>query len=388
MKAQERERLTGWLALALAPGVGPRRIVQLIERFGSPAAARRASRAALLDAGVPAGAIAAIGTPDAERVKLALEWCEHDGAHLLTPDAPLYPKRLLELAAPPPLLFVRGDPALLSEPQIAVVGSRNPTAGGAETARDFAGYLAGLGLVITSGLALGIDAAAHEGALGAGRTIAVLGTGPNRVYPAAHRDLARRIAASGALVSEFLPGTGPHASHFPQRNRVIAGLSLGTLVVEAALGSGSLITARLASEQGREVFAIPGSIHNPLARGCHALIRQGAKLVDSATQILEELGPQLGAYLNDQDEGRGFIMQVGADAPELMRAELDDDHKRLLAAMGYDPATPDDLIARTGLPAYEIASMLLLLELQGHVQSHPGGRYSLRATRPADDPGA
>jgi DNA processing protein len=387
MSAQERERLTDWLALALAPGVGPRRIAQLIERFGSPAEARRASRAALRDAGIPTAAIAAIGTPDAERVQLALDWVEHDGAHLLTPDAPLYPRRLLELAAPPPLLFVRGDASLLQEPQIAIVGSRNPTVGGMETARDFAAYLAGLGLVITSGLALGIDAAAHEGALGSGRTIAVLGTGPNRVYPAAHRDLARRIAATGALVSEFLPGTGPHASHFPQRNRIISGLSLGTLVVEAALGSGSLITARLASEQGREVFAVPGSIHNPLARGCHALIRQGAKLVDSATQILEEIGPQLGAYLDEHADTSGFILPIPSGASELARAPLDDDHKRLLAGMGYDPTSPDDLIARTGLPAYEIASMLLLLELQGRVQSHPGGRYSLRATRVGDDPG-
>ena len=180
-------------------------------------------------------------------------------------------------------------------------------------------------------------------------------------------------------MSELLPGTGPHASHFPQRNRIISGLSLGTLVVEAALGSGSLITARLAGEQGREVFAIPGSIHNPLARGCHALIRQGAKLVDSANQILEELSPQLGAYLNDTGVG---AMHVEPGEPE--SPQLDEDHRRLLGSMGYDPQAPDDLIARTGLPAFEIASMLLLLELEGHVVSHPGGRYSLRAGREKD----
>jgi DNA processing protein len=383
MSTASREQITDWLALTLAPGVGPRRIAQLIERFGSAAGVRAAGRGALADAGLSNAAITAIGAPDRSRVEAAFAWAAHDGANLLTPDMPGYPKRLRELAAPPPLLFVRGETALLNEPQIAIVGSRNPTAGGTETARDFAAYLAGLGLVITSGLALGIDAAAHEGALGAGRTIAVLGTGPDRVYPAAHRELARRIASGGALVSEFLPGTGPHASHFPQRNRIISGLSLGSLVVEAALGSGSLITARLASEQGREVFAVPGSIHNPLARGCHALIRQGAKLVDSANQILEEVGPQLGEYLSDPSDDSPEMAQ-----PSQQGADLDADHRRLLDCMGYDPLAPDDLIARTGLPAFEIASMLLLLELQGHVLSHPGGRYSLRGEPPPAPTGA
>jgi DNA processing protein len=367
------EVATDWLTLSLAPGLGARRIGQLVERFGSAAAARRAGRAALTKAGVPNAAISAIETPDEARIESALSWAKHDGAHLLTPDSARYPSRLRELPAPPPLLYVRGDPALLHEPQIAVVGSRNPTVGGTDTARDFSAYLAGLGLVVTSGLALGIDAAAHDGALGTGRTIAVLGTGPDRVYPAAHRDLALRIAECGALVTEFPPGTGPHASHFPQRNRIISGLSLGTLVVEAAIGSGSLITARLASEQGREVFAVPGSIHNPLARGCHALVRQGAKLVDSATQILEELGPQLSAFL-DESPSRLVVEPESSMTP----SALDPDHQRLLSSMGYDPVSPDELVTRTGLPAYEIASMLLLLELQGHVASHPGGRYSLQ----------
>jgi DNA processing protein len=373
MMHDERERHTHWLALALAPGVGPRRIAQLTERFGSVAAVRSAGATALARAGLSDAAISAIGNPDRDKLAATFAWLDNDAAHLLTPDADGYPRRLRELAAPPPLLFVRGDPALLKEPQIAIVGSRNPTAGGIDTARDFAAYLAGLGLVVTSGLALGIDAAAHDGALQTGHTIAVLGTGPDRVYPAAHRDLARRIAQNGALVTELLPGTGPHASHFPQRNRIISGLSLGTLVVEAAVGSGSLITARLAGEQGREVFAVPGSIHNPLARGCHALVRQGAKLVDSANQILEELGPQLGEYLDERPDSAATLETGRPDT-----ADLDDDHRRLLSCMGYDPMAPDDLIARTGLPAYEIASMLLLLELQGQVISHPGGRYSLR----------
>jgi len=372
----ERERLTHWLALTLAPGLGARRIARLLERFGGAAEVRGAGRSALADAGLSNAAIAAIAAPDRDKLEAAFAWLAHDGTRLLTLDAEDYPRRLREIGSPPPLLFVRGDLALLHEPQIAIVGSRNPSAGGLETARDFAGYLAELGLVVTSGLALGIDAAAHDGALTTGRTIAVLGTGPDRVYPASHRDLARRIADKGALVSELLPGTGPHASHFPQRNRIISGLSLGTLVVEAAVGSGSLITARLASEQGREVFAIPGSIHNPLARGCHALIRQGAKLVDSATQILEELGAQLGEFLDDAGDG---AVRVESGPPSSV--DLDDDHRRLLKCMGYDPLAPDDLIARTGLPAFEIASMLLLLELQGHVASHPGGRYSLRGNR-------
>jgi DNA processing protein len=380
MNTAAREHLTDWLALALAPGVGPRRIAQLVERFGAAAGVRSAPRTALSAAGLSDAAITAIATPDQERLAATFAWLDHDGAHLLTPDMDHYPSRLREVGAPPPLLFVRGNPALLHEPQLAVVGSRNPTAGGIDTARDFAGYLAGLGLVVTSGLALGIDAAAHEGALATGHTIAVLGTGPDRVYPAAHRDLARRIADTGALVTELLPGTGPHASHFPQRNRIISGLSLGTLVVEAAVGSGSLITARLASEQGREVFAIPGSIHNPLARGCHALIRQGAKLVDSANQILEELGPQLGEFLAD-----GADSAPEAVVPGPQTSDLDDDHGRLLACMGYDPIAPDEIVARTGMPAFEIASMLLLLELKGLVTSHPGGRYSLRAGPAAEE---
>jgi DNA processing protein len=277
------------------------------------------------------------------------------------------------------VLYLRGDAALLAEPQIAMVGSRNPTPGGIDTAREFASYLAGLGLVITSGMAIGIDGAAHTGALESGRTIAVLGTGPDRVYPAAHRDLARRIAERGALLTEFPPGTGPHASHFPRRNRVISGLSLGTLVVEAAPRSGSLITARYAMEQGREVFAIPGSIHNPLARGCHELIRQGAKLVDSADQVLEEVGPQLRRLMAEPPAARD--QGVGASPLGASAMLTDPDYRQLLDAMGHDPLAPDQLIARSGLSAQAVSSMLLLLELQGHVSSYPGGRYSLRGGR-------
>jgi len=212
--------------------------------------------------------------------------------HILTLHDPAYPALLKEIADPPPLLFVRGDPAVLSRPQLGIVGSRNPTPGGRSLAEDFARSLSRCGLVVTSGMALGIDAAGHRGALrGGGTTLAVAGTGPDRIYPARHRDLARAIVEQGAIISEFAPGTPALPSNFPRRNRIISGLSLGVLVVEAACRSGSLITARLAAEQGREVFALPGSIHNPLARGCHHLIRQGAKLVEDIEDIVEELGP-------------------------------------------------------------------------------------------------
>ena len=270
---------------------------------------------------------------------------------------------------------MRGDAGVLADPQLALVGSRNPTPQGADTTRDLACYLAGCGLTITSGLAMGVDGAAHRGALEAGRTVAVLGTGLDRVYPAAHRDLARHIADGGALVSELPPDSPARAEHFPRRNRIISGLSLGTLVTEAALGSGSLITARLASEQGREVFAVPGSIHNPLARGCHALIRDGARLVECAQDILAELAPALRAAVAPQVAcGRGAPggAMAGGGAPQ-----LDADYQRLLTAMGHDPVAADDLIRRTGLPADSVASMLLLLELQGRVSSYPGGRYGL-----------
>jgi DNA processing protein len=375
----ERERLTHWLTLAHAAGIGPKTLSGLLSRFGDAEAVCTASGETLRAAGLAPGSVMAVKRPDPLLLERALTWVDNEGAYLLTLDDARYPPLLKAIDAPPPLLFVRGRPTLLAEPQIAIVGSRNPTPGGLETTRDFAGWLAGLGIVVTSGLAAGIDGAAHQGALETGHTIAVLGTGPDRVYPAAHRELARRIAKHGALVSEFLPGTGPHASHFPRRNRLISGLSLGTLVTEAAPNSGSLITARHAVEQGREVFAIPGSIHNPLARGCHVLIRQGAKLVDSAEQILEELAPQLAQFAVtvgavEHDMGLGSTSSgVAADADG-----LEPEYRDLLALMGHDPVAPDELIARSGLPAQSVSSMLLLLELQGYVSSQPGGRYSRR----------
>lgn len=308
-----------------------------------------------------------LSAPDWRGVEQDLAWLEQSGSHLLALDDLRYPPLLRQIPYPPPLLFVRGDSGCLRLPQLAIVGTRNPTPLGRETAHSFAAYLAGAGMVITSGLALGIDAAAHQGALSSGsRTIAVMGTSLDRVYPAKHRDLAHAIAEQGALVSEFPIGTSPAAGNFPQRNRLISGLALGVLVVEAAAQSGSLITARQAVEQGREVFAIPGSIHNPLAKGCHSLIRQGAKLVETAADILEELGSLAAAGA----ETSTFSVEVSPAANP-----LDDDYRQLLAAIGDEPAGVDSLVERCGLTAEVVSSMLLILELEGYVAAVPGGLY-------------
>lgn len=361
------DRLRAWLILTHAPGVGPRSVDRLIERFGDPEGIIKAGLSGLEAAGLQRAATDAILHPNEAAIDADLDWAQHQEAHILIRDDPRYPPLLAESPSAPVLLFVRGDPGALKDPMLAIVGSRNPTSSGRETTREFASHLAACGLTIASGMAIGIDAAAHEGALENGRTVAVLGTGPDRVYPAAHRNLARRIAENGALVTEYPPGSGAVGRNFPRRNRIISGLGVGTLVTEAALKSGSLITARYALEQGREVFAIPGSIHNPLARGCHALIKDGAKLVESAADILEELAPLLGSLTLDVGRSAG--------TGETGSSHLDTEYRRLLDTLGHDPMTPDDLIRRTGLPAESIASMLLLLELEGYVSSCPGGRY-------------
>lgn len=365
------ESLDAWLALVNAPGVGPRTAARLIEHFGSPSAVQQSSSTQLAAMGLKQESIAALKQPDPDTLAAVMAWSMQPEAHILTLADPRYPPMLAEIHDAPPVLYVRGDVGLLAEPQIAIVGSRNPTPGGREITQELARQLVGFGLVVTSGLALGVDGVAHAAALESGRTIAVLGTGPDRVYPAAHRDLARRIADSGALVSEFPPGQGPLAQNFPRRNRLISGLSLGVLVTEAALKSGSLITARCALEQGREVFAVPGSIRNPLARGCHALIRDGAKLVESAAEILVELAPVLRCALASPASA---ATAEGAK-PEVQPTSLDLESRRLLESMGFDPVAPDELIERSGLPARRIAAMLLVLELSGHVSSVPGGRY-------------
>ncbi|MDX1607407.1 MAG: DNA-processing protein DprA, partial [Candidatus Competibacterales bacterium] len=264
------------------------------------------------------------------------------------------------------------DPDLLCEPQLAIVGTRNPTPTGRAIASEFAEQLTSAGLVITSGLALGIDAAGHEGALAAGgSTIAVLGTGPDRIYPARNQSLARAIAEQGALVTELPPGTTARAEHFPRRNRLISGLTLGTLVIEAAPQSGSLITARLAAEQGREVFAVPGSVRNPVARGCHQLLREGARLVESSTDVLQELAPRLSGLLRDETTPE----PAAAVALEPVTELSDEGYRILLDRLDEEPTAVDTLVERTGLTADVVSSMLLILELHGYVSAAPGGRY-------------
>jgi DNA processing protein len=357
------EDFADWLRLLETPGVGREAARRLLAACGSPAGIFAAGPGVWRELVGPGPVQALQQEPPGftGRLTAARRWLE--GAtdrHALTLGHPDWPQALLQCADPPLLLYVRGRLAALSARSVAVVGSRSPSAQGLDHARSFAAALAGHGYIVVSGLARGIDAAAHEGALeGGGCTVAVMGTGPDRVYPASHAGLADRIAEEGALVTEYPPGMPPLAENFPQRNRIIAGLTLGTLVVEAALRSGSLITARLASEEGREVFAIPGSILTPQARGCHALIRQGAQLVESPQDIIDELG----------GSGRQPAPSQAANAGPA---------DPLLAALGTEPATLDALMARTGWPASELTARLLDLELEGRVARLPGGLYQSR----------
>ncbi len=362
---ERTETLRHWLALIRAPQIGPATFYSLLRQFTEPEAVLKAGRPALEKLGLRSETVAYLREPDWEQVEADLGWLEQPGAQILLSDDSGYPPLLKAIPDPPPLLFVLGDVAILRQKQLAIVGSRHPTPAGRETAHDFAQHLAANGVVITSGLALGIDGASHEGALaGGGLTVAVAGTGLDRVYPARHRDLAHRIGENGVLVSEFPPGTPPTASNFPRRNRIISGLSMGVLVVEAALRSGSIITARSAIEQGREVFAVPGSIHNPQARGCNSLIRQGAKLVETAADIFEELG--------------GFATPMREELnPDhaVSDPELDSEYKRVLASIGHEPTAVDTVVQRSGLTTDAVCSMLLVLELQGLIASTSSGHY-------------
>jgi DNA processing protein len=359
----DRDEFSAWLRLLETPGVGREAARALLARFGSPDAVLGASTAAR-GAVVPATIASALATaPETFEARLAVAWQWLQGGDeprdAVVVGDPRYPAALLASSDPPLLLYVRGRIALLQLPALAIVGSRNPTAQGLENARAFAAHLSSVGWVVVSGLALGIDGAAHEGALAAGgATIAVVGTGLDIDYPPRHRALAGKIAGTGLVVSEFAVGTPALAANFPVRNRIIAGLARGTLVVEAAVQSGSLITARLAAEAGREVFAIPGSIHSPQSRGCHALIKQGAKLVDSAADIVEELEP-----LRTDRTARSHAR---ATPPPTMPKDP------ILDALGFDPITLDALIARTGTSAAELSARLLELELQGRVARLPG----------------
>lgn len=314
-------------------------------------------------------------SPWVAQVKADVRWARQNGIHLLDVDSDQYPSLLREIRRPPPLLYVKGNPSVLSLPQVAIIGSRNPTATGRATAMDFANELAASGFTITSGLALGIDVAAHEGALRTGgKTIAVVGTGIDQVYPARHQEMAADIVANGgAVVSEFPLGTAPQPSNFPQRNRIISGLSCGVLVVEAAVKSGSLITARHALQQNREVFAIPGSIHNPLSKGCHALIKDGATLVESAADVVAELRGLLSLKWQELDLDRpGQQMQLDEEL------STHSDEAIVLAQLGYEPTSIDLLVERTGLSVGNVMACLLTMELRGLVSNMGPGYMRVR----------
>ncbi|WP_309295119.1 DNA-processing protein DprA [Noviherbaspirillum aridicola] len=356
------DELAGWIRLQLTPGVGPVSGRRLLSAFGPPCQIFQRELPSLRALVPEQTAVALAAPPDGEmrkRIETSLEWATREGNRIITLADPEYPPCLLEIPDPPLVLYAKGRSELLGRPAIAVVGSRNATTQGMINAEQFSEALSVQGLAIISGLALGIDAAAHRGGLrGSGSSIAVTGTGPDIIYPARNRALALELAQNGCVISEYPLGTPALAANFPRRNRIISGLARGVLVIEAAERSGSLITARTAADQGRDVFAIPGSIHSPLSKGCHLLIKQGAKLVEGARDILEELdyGP------------RAPAREPSAPAED----EASDDG--LLGRIGHDPICADELAARAGLPAGELQARLLELELQGMIEMLPGGR--------------
>ena len=372
MSDSGRSENRAWFVLGRAHVRAPL-LRELLDRHGSAAGIAASSASELRQCGVAEQTLAAIHAPDEAAIERDLAWLDRSGNHLLHPRSPEWSALFRELDDAPTMLYVRGDCRVFHLPPLAIVGSRNPTRGGIANAYQFARHLGGAGFCIVSGLAQGIDAAAHRGALDAGAmTIAVLGHGIDRVYPAANHELAHRIAAQGALVSEYPLGSPPRREHFPERNRLISGLSLGTLVVEAAKRSGSLISARLAAEQGREVFALPGSIHNALSRGCHQLIREGAKLVESADDIVSELGP-LAEHLmqNVIAATRPPPADRGVAPPQ-----RDAEYEKLISALGHDPSTVDELASESGLTIGQVSSMLLILELEGEIEALQSGRYA------------
>jgi DNA processing protein len=366
LRTQQPE-LVSWLAAIRLSGIGPVTLSQWLAAFGDIKTLFSATEAELNHVGFTPKQIYALQHPEWHAAEKDLHWCDKHHCAVISILDPRYPSALKEIHGAPTVLFVQGDAMLLNQPQLAIVGSRNPTAVGRDLAHQFAQQLTQAGLLITSGFALGTDAAAHRGALAAGgKTVAVFGTGLDVIYPASHRQLAEAVLAHGALVSEFSPEELPHARNFPRRNRIISGLSLGVLVVEAALRSGSLITAKYALEQGRDVFAIPGSIHNPLVRGCHELIRQGAKLVETAKDVIEELGGL-----------KPMILPIKDEVSLPRRNELDKKTRAFLAQMSYEVTSFDTIIMRSGLTASEVSSMLLTLELLGYVRTVHGG-YQLK----------
>lgn len=359
MKADEsaRQELALWVALCSIHGLGNQGVCQLLKAFGDPKAVFEASYSQLRQVVADKIAEKISAGPDASMTEATLDWLRSEHNHLVTLADAEYPQALLQIADPPPLLYAKGQLKWLNTPAIAVVGSRNASPQGEKNAEDFAQALANHGYTIISGLALGIDGAAHRGALKAnGATIAVVGTGLDIVYPSRHRDLAHQIAERGLILSEFPLGTPSRAQNFPRRNRIISGMARGCLVVEANVQSGSLITARLAAEQGREVFAIPGSIHSPVSKGCHQLIKQGAKLVDNIQDIVDELGIITRENISTETQ----------TSPEA---------NPLLDSMGFEPVTMEVLLERSGLTSENLSAMLLMLELESKVASLPGGRY-------------
>lgn len=363
----EQNEVALWVALSLIKGLGSATLCQLLSRFGSPEGIFSAKQSQLSEIVDQRLASTIHQGFDASSVSATLTWLQEAQNHIITLADNTYPKHLLEITTPPAILYAKGNLDLLNNPCIAMVGSRNATPQGEKNAEDFADNLSRQGLSIVSGMALGIDAAAHRGALNAnGATIAVVGTGLDIVYPAKHKSLAHQIASKGLIISEFPLGTPSMAQNFPRRNRIISGLSLGCLVVEANIDSGSLITARLAAEQGREVFAIPGSIHSPVSKGCHQLIKQGAKLVESSDDILCEIQPQLFKREHSSVSPIGLL-------PE--RANTSHEANTVLASMGFDPIDFDSLMTETDLTASTLSTMLTLLELDGKVCHLQGGKF-------------
>ncbi len=361
-----------WVSLASIHGIGSQTLCQLLSAFGSPAQIYAAPFRQLKDIVSEKIASAITQGVDENALSDTRHWLAQANNHLVTLADTEYPRSLLEITDPPPFLYAKGNLALLNQASIAIVGSRNASVQGEKNAEAFAHDLCSYGLCIVSGLALGIDGAAHRGALKAnGATIAVVGTGLDIVYPAKHRDLAHQIAERGLIISEFALGTPSKPQNFPKRNRIISGLSLGCLVVEANLQSGSQITARLAAEQGREIFAIPGSIHSPLSKGCHQLIKQGAKLVDCLQDIVEELKLNT-ASMSATPNSEQTISGVQTDSTA---SAVDAASHRLLSSMGFEPISLDQLVTINSLTVAEVSSMLMLLELEGRVASLTGGKY-------------
>jgi DNA processing protein len=361
------ENLLPWMVLIRACDLGPVQQIKLLDVFEDPGQIVSAPEKTLKSLGLKSTTIKSIKNPDNKKVTEDVIWLDNPNHFLITWNDPRYPYRLKEITDPPVAVFLAGNPEILNSRQIGIVGSRNPSISGKRITHQFSGQLVKSGLTVTSGLALGIDYCAHLGALDAGGyTIAVLGSGPDIIYPPRHKDIAAQISTRGALLSEFPPGTPPLAGNFPRRNRIISGLTLGVVVVEAAKKSGSLITARCALEQGREVFSVPGSIYNPLSKGCHHLIKQGAKLVETIDDILEEL--YLNVPVNHGDTKNHAIHSISD-------IEFSIEYKQLLDNISFDPVSIDELIETTGLTSDTVSSMLLILEIQGYV-SLSGGLYT------------